>query len=53
MSENKGNCVEYSTFFSWRLNDNIGCKKIDKKGKTHIIKVWFKVCAEYKSSLNV
>ena len=28
-------------------------KKIDKKGKTYNVKVWCKVCAEHKSSLNV
>ena len=53
MSENKANLVEYSTFFSWRITDIIGCKKTDKKGKSHTVKVWCKVCAERKSSLNV
>ena len=53
MSENKGNHTEYSTFFSWRLTNIIGCKKIDEKGKTYAVKVWCKVCAEHKSSLNV
>ena len=53
MSENKENLLEYSPFFSWKLTDIIGCKKIDEKGKTYVVKVWCKVCAEHKSSLNV
>ena len=53
MNENKGNRVEYSTFFSWRLTNIIGCKKTDEKGKTYNVKVWCKVCAEHKSSLKV
>ena len=52
-SENKGNRVEYSTFFSWRLTDIIGCNKIDGKGKTYVVQVWCKVRAEHKSSLKV
>ena len=34
MSKNKGNSVEYSTFFSSRLTDIIACKnKLTKNGK--------------------
>ena len=53
MSENKENCIEYSAFFSWRLTNIIGCKKIDEKGKTYAVKVWCKACVEHKSSSNV
>ena len=48
----KGNRVEYSTFYSWSVNDIIGCEKVEENGKNYVVKVWCKLCAKHKSSLN-
>ena len=52
MDGNKGNRVEYSTFFSWKQSDIIGYEKIEEKGKSYVVKVWCKLCARHKSKLN-
>ena len=48
--EKKGNRVEYSTFFNWKVDHIIGHEKLEEKGKTYVVKVWCKVCARHKGN---
>lgn len=53
MDSRKGKRVEYSTFYSWNQTDLIGFEKLEEKGKNYVIKIWCKLCAKHKSSINM